>query len=117
MAEQIEQDKVDFERQRNQLMQLSSQKQQLQFQSRVLKDALEEISKTKEEKVYKAVGNIMILSPVTEVKKDLEKEVEALDLRVKTVQKQEDITVDKMNKLKNKIEGKNKETKEDKEED
>lgn len=106
MAEQIEQDRVDFERQRNQLMQLSSQKQQLQFQSRVLKDALEEISKTKEEKVYKAVGNIMILSPVTEVKKDLEKEVEALDLRVKTVQKQEDITVDKMNKLKNKIEGK-----------
>ncbi|MBU2099707.1 prefoldin subunit, partial [Candidatus Micrarchaeota archaeon] len=105
MAEQIEQDKVDFERQRNQLMQLSSQKQQLQFQSRVLKDALEEISKTKEEKVYKAVGNIMILSPVPEVKKDLEKEVEALDLRVKTVQKQEDITVDKMNKLKNKIEG------------
>jgi prefoldin beta subunit len=106
MSEQLEQERVDFERQRNQLMQLSSQKQQLQFQSKVLSDALEELSKTKEEKVYKAVGNIMILSPTAEVKKDLEKQIEAIDLRIKTVQKQEDISIDKMNKLKNKLEGK-----------
>ena len=99
-----QQDRIDFERQRNQLMQLSSQKQQLQFQTKMLKDALEEISKTKEEKVLKAVGNIMIQTPVTEVKKELVEEVEAMELRLKTVQKQEDISIDKMNKLKKKIE-------------
>ncbi|PIN98334.1 MAG: hypothetical protein COT90_04715 [Candidatus Diapherotrites archaeon CG10_big_fil_rev_8_21_14_0_10_31_34] len=99
-----QQDRIDFERQRNQLMQLSSQKQQLQFQTKMLKDALEEISKTKEEKVLKAVGNIMIQTPVTEVKKELAEEVEAMELRLKTVQKQEDISIDKMNKLKKKIE-------------
>ncbi len=114
MSEQIEQERIDFERQRNQLMQLSSQKQQLQFQDKVLKEALDELSKTKEEKVYKAVGNIMLLAPTTEVKKDLEKELEALDLRIKTVQKQEDISVDKMNKLKNKLEGKDKKKEEEK---
>ncbi|PJA18910.1 MAG: prefoldin subunit beta, partial [Candidatus Diapherotrites archaeon CG_4_10_14_0_2_um_filter_31_5] len=91
-----QQDRIDFERQRNQLMQLSSQKQQLQFQTKMLKDALEEISKTKEEKVLKAVGNIMIQTPVTEVKKELAEEVEAMELRLKTVQKQEDISIDKM---------------------
>ena len=108
MSEQIDQDRIDFERQRNQLMQLSSQKQQLQFQNNLLKETLDEVSKTKEEKVYKAVGNILILSPVSEVKKELEKQVESVKLRLDTVQKQEDISVDKMNKLKNKIESGNK---------
>jgi chaperonin cofactor prefoldin len=109
MGEQIEQDKIDFERQRNQLMQLSNQKQQLQFQHKLLKETLDELSKTKEEKAYKAVGNILILSPVEEIKKDLEKQIQAIDLRIKTVQKQEDISIDKMNKLKRKIESSEKE--------
>ena len=108
---QNQQDRIDFEKQRNQLMQLSSQKQQFEFQTKMLKDALEELNKTKEEKVLKAVGNIMLQTPTSEVKKDLEKEVEAMELRLKTVQKQEDITVDKMNKLKKKLEGTEKETK------
>jgi len=111
MNPEDQQDRIDFERQRNQLMQLSSQKQQLQFQTKMLKDALDELGKTKEEKVLKAVGNIMLQTPTSEVKKDLEKEVEAMELRLKTVQKQEDITVDKMNKLKKKLEGTEKETK------
>ncbi len=111
MAEQINQDRIDFERQRNQLMQLYSQKQQLQFQDKLLKEALEEVSKTKEEKVYKAVGNILVLSPVKDVKKDLETQIEAIDLRLKTVQKQEDLSIDKMNKLKSKLEPKEKEEK------
>jgi len=112
MNAQVQQDKIDFERQRNQLMQLSSQKQQLQFQIRMLKETLDALNKTKEEKVFKAVGNIMLQTPVSEVKKDLEKEVEALELKLKTVQKQEDILIDKMNKLKKKIEESEKTTKE-----
>jgi len=112
--QQKQQDRIDFERQRNQLMQLSSQKQQLQFQSKLLKETLEELSKTKEEKVYKAVGNILILSPVDDVKKDLDKQVKSIDLRIETVQKQEDISVDKMNKLKNQLESKKEEKEEPK---
>lgn len=114
MDSESQQDRIDFEKQRNQLMQLSSQKQQLQFQTKMLKDALDELNKTKEEKVLKAVGNIMIQTPVSEVKKDLEKEVEAMELRLKTVQKQEDVSIDKMNKLKKKIEGKEKPKEEEK---
>ncbi len=114
MTNGIDQEKVDFERQRNQLMQLSNQKQQLQFQDKLLKETLEEVSKTKEEKVYKAVGNILVLTPVEQVKKDLEKQVEAVDLRIKTVQKQEEISIDKMNKLKSKLEGKKDEKEEKK---
>ena len=114
MTNGLDQNKVDFERQRNQLMQLSAQKQQLEFQNKLLKETLEEVSKTKEEKVYKAVGNILVLTPVEQVKKDLEKQVEAVALRIKTVQKQEEISVDKMNKLKSKLEGKENEKEEEK---
>ncbi len=115
MDAETQQDRIDFERQRNQLMQLSSQKQQIEFQTKLLKDALEELNKTKEEKVFKAVGNIMLQTPVEEVKKDLNKEIEGMELRLKTVKKQEEISVDKLNKLKKKIEGtQEKETKEEK---
>ena len=99
-----QQDIMEFEKTRNQLVNISTQKQQLQFQSTAMKDALEELEKTKEKKVYKAVGNILVLSPVEGVKKELTQQKESVDLRVKTLQKQEDVTVEKLNKLRGKLE-------------
>lgn len=106
MAEQPnQQDIADFERNRNQLMALSSQKQQLQMQSVTLEKSIDELGKTAEKKVYKAVGNILILSDVTDTKKELSDAKETIDLRLKTVQKQEDATIAKLNALRSKIEG------------
>ena len=99
-----QQDLMEFERNRNQLLSISSQKQQLQFQASALKNALDELEKTSEKKVYKAVGNILILSDAKKVKEGLEKQKETLELRLKTMKKQEEVAIEKLNKLKSEIE-------------
>lgn len=95
---------VEFERNRSQLLGISAQKQQMQIQSMTLKQALDELAKTKEKKVYKAVGNILIQSDTIKVKKELEEKKSSVDLRLKTIQKQEDSLINKLNKLKSEIE-------------
>jgi prefoldin beta subunit len=109
MAENIQKLVMDFEQNRNSLLNVSSQKQQMQIQSKIMEEALEELGKTTEKKVYKIVGNILILSETAAVKKELSENKEATDLRVKTLQKQEDSFVDKLNKLKSEIEAAQKE--------
>jgi len=104
MAE-VDQAKIaEFEKNRAQLMNVSAQKQQMQMQSMALKQALDELTKTKEKKVFKAVGNILIQQETTVVKKELKEKQESLDLRLKTVQKQEDSLMNKLNKIKSDIE-------------
>jgi len=107
MAEEqaTQQDMAEFERSRQQLFNVSSQKQQMQFQSTTMEKAIGVLEKTKEKKAYKAVGNILILSDVSDMEKELKEQKETIDLRVKSMQKQEDIIVQKLNKLKSKIEG------------
>jgi len=60
MAEDFREKAIDFERSRNQLMNVSAQKQQLQMQGSALGNAIEELEKTKEKKVFKLTGNILL---------------------------------------------------------
>jgi prefoldin beta subunit len=94
----------DFEKSRMQLMNVSSQRQNFQVQSDVIDESLEELGKTKEKKVYKAVGNILILSDIKDVEKELKEQKETTSLRLKTMKKQEESLVEKLNKLKSEIE-------------
>ncbi|VVC00015.1 Prefoldin subunit beta [uncultured archaeon] len=99
----------EFERGRAQLGAIESQIQAITLQSQVAEEALKELKDTKEKKVYKAVGNILILSDTKKVEKELSDQKETLDLRLKTVKKQEEATLDKLNKLKAEIEATQKE--------
>ncbi|MFC1768859.1 prefoldin subunit beta [Nanoarchaeota archaeon] len=63
------------------------QKQQLQAQQQEIESALDELSKT--DKAYKIVGNLMIASDKEELKKYLQTKKDTLDLRVKSIEKQE----------------------------
>lgn len=94
----------DFERGRVQLSAIEGQGQSLAVQSQVMAEALKELKETKEKKVYKAVGNILILTDTKRVEKELAEQKETIDLRVKTVKKQEEAMLDKLNKLKAEIE-------------
>lgn len=94
----------DFEKNRAQLMNVTSQKQQLELQLKALEQASEELSSTSEKKVYKAVGNILILKDVADVVKDVNERKEIIDLRIKTLVKQEDSITKKLNQLKHQIE-------------
>ncbi|MAG22275.1 MAG: prefoldin subunit beta [Candidatus Diapherotrites archaeon] len=104
MAENIQQQIMEFEKNRNQLLGISAQKQQLQVQSQTLKITLEELDKTTEKQVYKATGNILILADTDKVKKETKEKMESADLRLKTIVKQEESLVNKLNKLRSEIE-------------
>jgi len=108
---EIESKLIEFERNRVQLLNTTGQKQQMQLQSGAMEQALEELEKTKEKKVYKAVGNILIQCDTEKVKKELKEKKEGTDLRIKTMQKQEESLVNKLNKLKAELEKTGKESK------
>lgn len=97
---------MDFERNRQMLGNVSSQKQQYQIQVEVIKASLEELKETKEENVMKIIGNIMVSKTVSEMKKELEEQKESFELRLKTLQKQEETIIKKLNNIRSKIEGK-----------
>ncbi len=107
--EELQKNMIEFEKNRNQLGGVSQQKQQLQFQKTVLEKSLEEMKNSKEEKVYKLIGNIMVLKVSKDVQKELEEQGESVGLRLKTLQKQEDQMVEKLNSLRQKIESQMKE--------
>lgn len=63
------------------------QKQQFQAQLIEIESALKELERTKE--AYKIVGNIMVSSTKEELESDLKKKKELIELRIKTLEKQE----------------------------
>ncbi|MEM0359975.1 MAG: prefoldin subunit beta [Candidatus Diapherotrites archaeon] len=104
MAE-LDQSKVnEFRAGRQQLLNVSAQKQQFQLQASAVQSALNEIRETKPKTVFKAVGNILIEKDAKTVEKELLEAKETLDLRIDTLQKQEDSLVNRLNKIKASIE-------------
>ncbi|MEK6942822.1 MAG: prefoldin subunit beta [Nanoarchaeota archaeon] len=63
------------------------QKQQFQMQFVEIESALNELETT--DKSYKIVGNIMVEADKDELKADLESKKEVLELRMKSIEKQE----------------------------
>ncbi len=98
----------EFERSRVSLSAIESQAQSLGMQGKMLTEALKELGETKEKKAYKAVGSILILTDVKKMEKELAEQKESIDLRVKTVKKQEEAMLEKLNKLKSEIESEQK---------
>ena len=96
---------LEFERNRQMLMGISQQKQQVAMQLEMVDASLEEIAKTKEKTVYKVVGNVLFQKDTKEMEKELKEKKEIFDLRMKTVEKQEDNLVKKLNSIRAKIEG------------
>lgn len=77
------------------------QKQQFQLQQVEIESALKELEKVDE--AYKIVGNIMVLSKKDDLKKDLDSKKDVMELRVKTMEKQEDQLREKASKLQNEL--------------
>jgi len=82
---------------RQQLMFLANQKQQLQMQANILDSTYKELEKTKENKVYKGTGNVFILTDKADVAKETKDLKETISLKLKTIEKQEDELIKKLN--------------------
>ncbi len=77
------------------------QKQQFQLQLVEIESALGEIEKT--DKTYKIVGNIMVETDKNELNSDLQSKKEVLEIRIKTMEKQESQIREKASKLQSEI--------------
>jgi prefoldin beta subunit len=99
---------LEFHRGREQLINIGARKQQLQVQAAMMQSALDELKDSKQEKVYKIVGNIMIEKDAKQVEKELKELKEQLDARIETLQKQEDSLINRLNKLKSQLEAQEK---------
>lgn len=77
------------------------QKQQFQIQLVEIESALSELEDT--EKAYKIVGNIMVESDKSELKNDLRSKKELVELRIRTIEKQESDIREKASKLQSEI--------------
>ena len=77
------------------------QKQQFQVQLVEIESALGELDQT--DKAYKIVGNIMVESDKNELKSDLQSKKEMIELRIKTMERQEAQVREKASKLQSEI--------------
>ena len=77
------------------------QKQQFQVQLVEIESALNELGST--DKAYKIVGNIMVEADKDELKSDLQSKKEMLELRIKTMDRQESQVREKASKLQSEI--------------
>ena len=77
------------------------QKQQFQLQQVEIESALKELEKVNE--AYKIIGNIMVLSKKEDLKNDLTSKKEVIELRIKSMEKQEDQLREKASKLQSEV--------------
>ncbi len=84
------------------LQNILQQKQLVQTQKIEVENAIGEIEKTKGD-VYKVVGPLMIKGEKEKIKSDLNSKKEILDLRIKSVEKQETNFKEKMTKLQQEV--------------
>ncbi len=80
---------------------LSAQKQQFVTQLAEFDSALKSLDDT--ESAYKIIGNIMIKSSKEELKKDITKKIEILEVRIRSFEKQESKLKEKSESLQKEI--------------
>ncbi len=78
------------------------QKQAFNMELSETEAALKEISSAGDE-IFKIVGHLMIKSDKTKVKEELESKEKLLNLRLKTLEKQESILAEKLEKLRDDV--------------
>ncbi len=89
-----------------QMQAVSVQKETLGLQNMEMDKALEELAKSKENSdVYKAVGPILIKSTPKSLEAELKEKKETIELRLKSLEKQEARIRDKLKEVQEKLEG------------
>jgi prefoldin beta subunit len=86
-----------------QLQSILMQKETLNINKMEIERAIEELGKTKETTAYKITGNIMVSKPVAELKKDLANTQEAIDIRLKSMEKTEKRMTEQLKDLQAKL--------------
>jgi prefoldin beta subunit len=92
-----------FQTYQQQLQSILIQKESLKLQGMEIDKALEELNATKNDSAYKITGNIIVSKPVDELKKDAEESKEAIEIRIKSLEKTEEKINGKLKELQEKL--------------
>ncbi len=92
-----------FQTYQQQLQAVLIQKEALKLQNLEIERALKELENTKEKKAFKIAGQIMVLKPVEELKKELEEMKENTEMRIKSLEKTEGRINEKLKVLEKEI--------------
>lgn len=91
---------AQFQQMQQQAQAISMQKQTVDVQIRETEKALEELKKAEEdEDVYKTAGNLLIKVKKDDMVQELEEKLETLNLREKTVARQEERVMKKLQEM------------------
>jgi prefoldin beta subunit len=89
-----------------QLRSVLIQKEALKLQVAEIENALNELERTKEENVYKLVGNVLIKKNKDEVKKELIGTKEDAEIKIASLENIEKDLIDKIKKIEEKLKSK-----------
>jgi prefoldin beta subunit len=101
MKKDTEQKIEQLQRIEQSLQNILMQKQQFQSQQIEIESALNEIKNSEEN--YKIIGNIMVKANKEDLEKELNQKKELVELRIKTIEKQEKETKEKANKIQTEV--------------
>jgi len=104
LSPQLRHQLAQFQQAQQQAQVLMTQRQQLELLLRETERALEELGKLQEgAAVYKSVGTILVKSEREDLKKSLTEQKETLDLRIKTLGRQEERVVQRLREMRGKL--------------
>ncbi|MBN2203149.1 MAG: prefoldin subunit beta [Candidatus Aenigmarchaeota archaeon] len=95
---------MELQAYQQQMQNVMMQKESLNIQNMEIDKALSELGKVKDEDVFKAVGPILIKSEKGKLTKELEEKKETIDLRLKSLHKQETRMKERMEESQKKLE-------------
>jgi prefoldin beta subunit len=93
-----------FQSYQQQLQALLVQKENLRLQSLEIDRALEELKATSQRTAYKITGNVMVQKPVAKLKKELNEQKENVMVRLKSIERAEQRTTERLKELQKKLE-------------
>ncbi|HID60967.1 MAG TPA: prefoldin subunit beta [Hadesarchaea archaeon] len=106
LSPQLRHQVVQFQQAQQHAQILLSQRQQIELLLKETERAIEELEKLPEDAVvYKSVGTLLVRSEKSTLQKNLTEQKETLDLRVKTLQRQEERAVQRLREMRDKIDG------------
>lgn len=96
-------DILKFQQIQQQLQLIMMQKQDLQAQKAEVENAIKELGKIKGEGAYEVIGNIMIKKSKKELEESLKNKKELIELRLSTIEKQQEKLTKDASKLQEKL--------------
>ncbi len=100
IPQNIQHQLAQFQQLQQQAQAISMQKQNVEMQIQETQKALEELKKTEDDsEIFKTAGNLLIKVKKDEINSELEDKLETLQLREKTVTRQEERVMKKLQEM------------------